>query len=153
MIFGCIARFIVPQFSVISTALSILSLNRCHQLDQTLHLRIKKVFYILINYTLTACKDNDTITTTLSTPIAIVAYLFKENLAVVDTPGIGDSRQKEVAKKMMKYLPNALAFVFVINVPAAGGLQEDRVTHNKNSSLSNILNSVCSYVCQHFAFV
>lgn len=28
----------------------------------------------------------------------------------------------------MDYLPNALAFVFVINVAAAGGLQKDRVT-------------------------
>lgn len=27
----------------------------------------------------------------------------------------------------MDYLPNALAFVFVINVAAAGGLQKDRV--------------------------
>lgn len=35
----------------------------------------------------------------------------------------------EVARSMMEYLPNALAFVFVINVPAAGGLQRDRVIH------------------------
>lgn len=46
---------------------------------------------------------------------------------IVDTPGVGDIDQQEVAKKMMDYLPNALAFVFVINVPAAGGLQKDRV--------------------------
>lgn len=52
---------------------------------------------------------------------------FEENLAIVDTPGIGDIDQQEVAKRMMDYLPNALAFVFVINVAAAGGLQKDRV--------------------------
>lgn len=28
---------------------------------------------------------------------------------------------------MMSYLPNALAFVFVLNVANAGGLQTDRV--------------------------
>lgn len=52
---------------------------------------------------------------------------FEENLAIVDTPGIGDIDQQEVVKRTMDYLPNALAFVFVINVAAAGGLQKDRV--------------------------
>lgn len=52
---------------------------------------------------------------------------FEGNVAIVDTPGIGDVDQTEVAQKMMDYLPNALAFVFVINVAAAGGLQKDRV--------------------------
>lgn len=46
---------------------------------------------------------------------------------IVDTPGIGDHQQKEVAEKMMSYLPNALAFVFVVNVSNAGGIQDDRV--------------------------
>lgn len=60
--------------------------------------------------------------------ILFVSYVyFKENLAIVDTPGIGDIDQNEVAGRMMNYLPNALAFVFVINVAAAGGLQKDRV--------------------------
>lgn len=52
---------------------------------------------------------------------------FEGNVAIVDTPGIGDIDQKEVAEETMDYLPNALAFVFVINVAAAGGLQKDRV--------------------------
>lgn len=46
---------------------------------------------------------------------------------IVDTPGCGDMERKEVADKMMSFLPNALAFVFVINVSNAGGLQNDRV--------------------------
>lgn len=48
-------------------------------------------------------------------------------MVIVDTPGIGDTDQNEVANKMMAYLPNALAFVFVINVAATGGVQKDRV--------------------------
>lgn len=48
------------------------------------------------------------------------------NLTIVDTPGMGDTDQTNVAKLMMDYLPNALAFVFVINVPSAGGFQKDR---------------------------
>lgn len=51
----------------------------------------------------------------------------KGNVTIVDTPGTGDFAQEEVAKKMRSYLPNALAFVFVVNVPNAGGLQDDRV--------------------------
>lgn len=62
---------------------------------------------------------------------------FEGNVAIVDTPGIGDIDQKEVAEETMDYLPNALAFVFVINVAAAGGLQKDRfipiMEHVKNS--------------------
>lgn len=51
----------------------------------------------------------------------------KGNVAIVDTPGIGDIDQKEVATRMMDYIPDAVAFVFVINVAAAGGIQKDRV--------------------------
>lgn len=47
----------------------------------------------------------------ISTTITIVTCLFKENLAVVDTPGIGDRSQREVARRMMEYIPNALALV------------------------------------------
>lgn len=32
-----------------------------------------------------------------------------------------------MAEKTMSYLPNALAFVFVLNVANAGGIQDDRV--------------------------
>lgn len=47
---------------------------------------------------------------------------------IIDTPGFGDSQQKYVTEKMMSYLPNALAFVFVVNVAHAGGLQDDMVS-------------------------
>uniref|UniRef100_K1R313 Uncharacterized protein in xynA 3'region n=1 Tax=Magallana gigas TaxID=29159 RepID=K1R313_MAGGI len=66
------------------------------------------------------------------------------NVAIVDTPGIGDIDQKEVATRMMDYIPNAVAFVFVINVGAAGGIQRDRIIpileHVKNS-----LNEMVSF--------
>lgn len=53
--------------------------------------------------------------------------LFQGNVIIVDTPGFGDNEQKKVAEKMIEYIPNALAIVFVINVAAAGGIQDDRV--------------------------
>lgn len=46
---------------------------------------------------------------------------------IVDTPGCGDLERKKVADLMMSYLPNALAFIFVVNVSNAGGIQNDRV--------------------------
>nr|XP_034322479.1 uncharacterized protein in xynA 3'region-like [Crassostrea gigas] len=52
---------------------------------------------------------------------------FQEgNITLVDTPGIGNIDQKEVTERMMKCLPNALAFVFVINVAEVGVFQKDR---------------------------
>lgn len=46
-------------------------------------------------------------------------------MILVDTPGIGGSGK--VTQKLMEYLPNAVSFIFVINVGSAGGMQSDRV--------------------------
>lgn len=53
--------------------------------------------------------------------------LLQGNVIIVDTPGFGDQEHKDVADKMMSYLPNALSFVFVLNVSNAGGMQDDRL--------------------------
>ncbi|XP_062604953.1 uncharacterized protein LOC134266745, partial [Saccostrea cucullata] len=55
--------------------------------------------------------------------------ILKGNIIIVDTPGKGDAEQNDVAKKMMEYIPNALAFIFVVNVASAGGFQDDRLLH------------------------
>ena len=54
---------------------------------------------------------------------------LQKNMILVDTPGIADKTQEDVAKLMMDYFPNALAVVFVVNVANAGGIQEDRVSY------------------------
>lgn len=54
----------------------------------------------------------------------------------MDTPGIGGSGT--VSEKLMDYLPNAVAFIFVINVSSAGGMQNDRVDQKP------LLNSLLS---------
>lgn len=47
------------------------------------------------------------------------------NVTIVDTPGIGDSI---ALKKMLEeYIPKAVAFIIVMDVSRAGGLQRDRV--------------------------
>lgn len=43
----------------------------------------------------------------------------------MDTPGIGNSQQH--TEILMSYIPNAVAFVFVVNVANAGGFQHGRV--------------------------
>ena len=45
---------------------------------------------------------------------------------IVDSPGIGDS--KRVSEITLEYLRWAYAFIYVINSPNAGGVQEDRVS-------------------------
>lgn len=47
------------------------------------------------------------------------------NVTIVDTPGIGDSI--ELKKMLEKYISKAVAFVIIIDVSRAGGLQRDRV--------------------------
>ena len=43
----------------------------------------------------------------------------------MDTPGIGGSGK--VTEKLINYIPNAVSFIFVVNVASAGGMQMDRV--------------------------
>lgn len=47
----------------------------------------------------------------------------------MDTPGIGGS--KELTQRLMEYLPNAVSFIFVIDVSKAGGM------HKKKASKSS----------------
>lgn len=47
------------------------------------------------------------------------------NVTIVDTPGIGDSI--ELKKMLEEYISKAVAFIIVMDVSRAGGLQRDRV--------------------------
>jgi hypothetical protein len=46
-------------------------------------------------------------------------------VSIVDTPGIGES--KEMTRRLLDYLPNAVASIYVINSSNSGGVQDDRV--------------------------
>lgn len=50
------------------------------------------------------------------------------NVTIVDTPGIGDDN--DLKEMLDSYIPKAVAFVIVIDVSRAGGLQRDRVCKN-----------------------
>lgn len=65
--------------------------------------------------------------------------MFQGNTILVDTPGIGGSGK--LSEKTMDYLSNAVAFVFVIKVTNAGGLQSDRVNHKPLLTLIFISNN------------
>ncbi|XP_062611965.1 uncharacterized protein LOC134273763 [Saccostrea cucullata] len=60
-----------------------------------------------------------------SVDIGLPVHFLKGNTIIVDTPGIGGSGK--VSQKVMKYLSNAVSFIFVINVASAGGMQRDRL--------------------------
>nr|XP_022288226.1 uncharacterized protein LOC111100543 isoform X2 [Crassostrea virginica] len=67
-----------------------------------------------------------------SVDIGLPIPFLKGDTILVDTPGIGGAG--EVFQKLMDYLPNALSFVFVINVASADGMQRN--------SLPKILKSL-----------
>ena len=48
---------------------------------------------------------------------------------IVESPGIGESPIMDDIVK--EYLPEAFAFIYVINSEHAGGIQPDRVRHFK----------------------
>ena len=51
-------------------------------------------------------------------------------MVIVDSPGIGESDiMDEIVKQ---YLPEAFAFIYVINSANAGGVQKDRVSIEMN---------------------
>ena len=45
---------------------------------------------------------------------------------IVDSPGVGESDIMD--EIVLNYLPNAFAFIYVINSSNAGGVQTDRVS-------------------------
>lgn len=76
----------------------------------------------------------------------VLKYHSQGNVTIVDTPGIGDDDQEDVAGKMLDYLKNALAVVFVINVANAGGFN-DRVCQccNRHNVSLNMLYTTHKY--------
>ncbi|XP_056002441.1 transmembrane GTPase Marf-like [Ostrea edulis] len=71
-----------------------------------------------------------------SVDISMPVPFLKGNTIMVDTPGIGGSGK--VGEKLMEYLPNAVSFIFVINVASAGGMQRDRLPEILRS-ISNLI--------------
>nr|XP_034331421.1 uncharacterized protein LOC105347673 [Crassostrea gigas] len=60
-----------------------------------------------------------------SVDIGFPIPFLMSNTILVDTPGIGGS--KEVTQRLMEYLPNAVSFIFVIDVSKAGGMQIEKL--------------------------
>lgn len=53
-------------------------------------------------------------------------FSFQKGVIIIDSPGIGES---EIMDEMvLEYLPQAFAFIYVINIANAGGVQKDRVS-------------------------
>ena len=59
-------------------------------------------------------------------PVIYTAFfLFQQGIVIVDSPGVGESAIMDDIVK--EYLPEAFAFIYVINSLNAGGIQKDRV--------------------------
>lgn len=64
---------------------------------------------------------------------------------MVDTPGVGI--HEEMTNKLLDYMQEAVAFIYVINTPNGGGVQNDRVQFSLrmvvlvNVLITKVLNS------------
>jgi len=54
--------------------------------------------------------------------------IFQKGVVIIDSPGIGESNIMD--EMVTQYLPQAFAFIYVINSTNAGGVQKDRVSIN-----------------------
>ncbi|XP_052240418.1 uncharacterized protein LOC127851022 isoform X2 [Dreissena polymorpha] len=82
-----------------------------------------------------------------------------KHIVFVDTPGVGES--KHMTDTVFKYLPNAAAFIYVINSANAGGVQEDKLVHifrkvleyDKSSDLFSFDPACTLFVCNKWDIV
>ncbi|XP_028400785.1 uncharacterized protein LOC114523922 [Dendronephthya gigantea] len=61
--------------------------------------------------------------------------LLKKGIVIIDSPGLGES--DEMDEVLMNYLPNAFAFIYVLDTSHAGGIQKDL-----KEKLMNIIQKV-----------
>ena len=60
-----------------------------------------------------------------------VVSSFQQGVVIVDSPGIGESDIMDDI--VVNYLPNAFAFIYVINSSLAGGVQKDRLSASSDA--------------------
>ena len=60
------------------------------------------------------------------TNFIIFGYESQAGIVIIDSPGVGESA--EMDDMVIQYLPEAFAFMYVINISNAGGIQKDRVS-------------------------
>jgi translation elongation factor EF-1alpha len=77
-----------------------------------------------------------------------ILFFFQGDVVIVDTPGIRDHGQEEVSGMMMDYIPNAIAFVFVLNVQSFGSLQNYQVLYEH--SIMHIFENIENILIAHF---
>ena len=57
--------------------------------------------------------------------VYLAVCVFQKGIVIIDSPGIGESDIMD--EIVTRYLPQAFAFIYVINSANAGGVQKDRV--------------------------
>jgi len=68
-------------------------------------------------------------------------------VVIIDSPGVGESDIMD--EIVTQYLPQAFAFLYVINSANAGGVQKDRVSSSRHrwEVLLDHRLFVCLFVC------
>ena len=60
-----------------------------------------------------------------------VVCVFQKGIVIIDSPGIGESDIMD--EIVTRYLPQAFAFIYVINSASSGGVQKGRVSEAQYS--------------------
>ena len=68
--------------------------------------------------------------------IYLTSSPFQQGIVIVDSPGVGESGIMDDTVK--EYLPEAFAFIYVINSVNAGGIQQDRVRDSSNIRIMHV---------------
>ena len=53
-------------------------------------------------------------------------FLFQKGIVIIDSPGVGESDIMDAT--VTHYLPQAFAFIYIINSANSGGIQKDRAS-------------------------
>ena len=55
-----------------------------------------------------------------------IVFLFQKGIVIIDSPGVGESDIMDAT--VTQYLPQAFAFIYVINSANPVGIQKDRAS-------------------------
>ena len=103
------------------------SLSKIHQRIECESIRWQKVSHVSASYqTWRASVAVHMLYSPLLLMNSTPFFTQQRHITIVDSPGIGES--EELDEIVKNYLPEAFAFIYIINASNAGGVQKDRVS-------------------------
>ena len=77
----------------------------------------------------------------------MILNYFQKGLVIIDSPGVGES--DEMDEIVIQYLPQAFAFIYVIDCTNAGGIQKGRVSTYRQLQSRKTKTKCTYYISRH----